>query len=57
MTENQEKCSPLMLKATAFFGTPKPKAPQKSKDCIEQNMEPMNAPHKIENLTSSTKTF
>ena len=56
VTENQEKCSPMVLKVTAFFSTPKPKAPQKSKDCTEQNMNAMNAPQKVKKSRRGTKT-
>ena len=55
MTENQEKYSPMVLKLTPLFGTLKPKASQKSKDCSEQNMDAINEPHKVEKSRRSTK--
>ena len=57
VTEYQEKCSPIVLKVTALFGMPKPKALQKSKGCTEQNMHAINAPHKVEKSRIGTKTF
>ena len=57
VTENEEKCFPMVLKLTAFLGTPKPKAPQKSKDCTMQNMHAMNASHKVEKTRNGKKNF